>query len=472
MMFAKSITWRLTLFYAALSITTLLVMGAITTLSIDQHFAEEDQHEIGVKLALIQNAFDYVKVPADLAALPQKLNDALVGRHDLNDALVGHYDLLVTVYQSDGKILYSTHGANFPAALLKNKPVRYHSASIVLRKWTLNQRQYRGLSVQMLTSNPLAELLNVAIAVDIEHHQIFISHFQQSLWISLITGILIMGTLSWLAVRRGLTPIRDFNVLATRVSANRLNEHIPIETLPKELKALGLSFNDMLMRLEDAFKRLSEFSSDIAHELRTPVSNLMTATHVALSQPRTIEEYREILYSNLEEYDRLSRMISDMLFLAKADNGLIVPHLEPINLADEVDAVIEFLEPLADEKQLTVQRNGTAIIMGDRLMMRRAMSNLLSNAIRHTHNNQYININIEVMESKQIKLTIDNPAEPISQEHLTRIFDRFYRVDPSRQRNSEGSGLGLAITKSIIESHGGKISATSNNGNIQLEIII
>ena len=462
MMFAKSLTWRLTLIYAALSITVMLAVGAIASLSVDKHFAEEDRHEIDGKLELIQNAFDYVKVPADLATLPQKLNDALVG----------HHDLLVTVYQPDGKILYSTHDANFPATLLKNKPVHYNSASVVLRKWTLNQRHYRGLSVQIPTSRPLAEPLNVAIAVDIEHHQTFISRFQQSLWISLITGILMMVTLGWLAVKRGLAPIRDFDVLAKRVSANRLNEHIPIETLPHELEALGLSFNDMLMRLEDAFKRLSEFSSDIAHELRTPVSNLMTASHVALSQPRTIEEYKEILYSNLEEYDRLSRMISDMLFLAKADNGLIVPNLEFINLADEVDAVIEFLEPLADEKKLTIQRNGTATIMGDKLMMRRAISNLLSNAIRHTNNNQPISINIEVMQSKQIKLTIGNPAEHMSQENLSRIFDRFYRVDPSRQRNSEGSGLGLAITKSIIESHGGKISAESNNGIIRLEIII
>ena len=105
-------------------------------------------------------------------------------------------------------------------------------------------------------------------------------------------------------------------------------------------------------------------------------------------------------------------------------------------------------------------------------MMRRAINNLLSNAIRHTDDNQQININIEMMESKQIRLTIENPCEPISQEHLTKIFDRFYRIDPSRQRNSEGSGLGLAITKSIIESHGGKVFATSSMGNIQLEIII
>ena len=202
------------------------------------------------------------------------------------------------------------------------------------------------------------------------------------------------------------------------------------------------------------------------------MSTKLGEVQVAVSKARTIDEYQEILYSNLEEYDHLSRMISDMLFLAKADNGLIVPSKEKVDLAQEVQVVIDFFEPLADEKNVKIVSTGNASIIGDKLMMRRAINNLLSNAIRHTDENQQININIEMMESKQIRLTIENPCEPISQEHLTKIFDRFYRIDPSRQRNSEGSGLGLAITKSIIESHGGKVFATSSMGNIQLEIII
>ena len=202
------------------------------------------------------------------------------------------------------------------------------------------------------------------------------------------------------------------------------------------------------------------------------MSTKLGEVQVAVSKARTTDEYQEILYSNLEEYDHLSRMISDMLFLAKADNGLIVPNKEKVNLAQEVQVVIDFFEPLADEKNVKIVSTGNASIIGDKLMMRRAINNLLSNAIRHTDENQQININIEMMESNQIRLTIENPCEPISQEHLTKIFDRFYRIDPSRQRNSEGSGLGLAITKSIIESHGGKVFATSGMGNIQLEIII
>jgi two-component system heavy metal sensor histidine kinase CusS len=462
MILRKSITWRLTLLFAALSTTVFIAVGAIASFSVEKHFAEEDLDEINGKLELIQHAFDKVVTPADIEKLPQNLNDALVGHHALS----------VTVYEPSGKVLYTTHDADFPSYILASKPAHYKSESLLLRKWELNQHVYRGLSIQMATARTDGAPLNVAIALDIEHHQKFITRFQQSLWISLITGIVSMVILGWLAARRGLSPIRDFDKIARRVSASRLNERIPIETLPKELIDLGMSFNDMLQRLQDSFRRLSDFSSDIAHELRTPVSNLMTQSHVALSQSRTLDEYKEILYSNLEEYDRLSRMIADMLFLAKAENGLIVPNRELMALDKEVDGVIEFYEPLAEEKNIRIVRTGTAAFMGDRLMMRRAFSNLLSNAIRHTTNGQQIHIDIQNVEPQQIRLRMDNPGEPISQEHLSRIFDRFYRADPSRQRNTDGAGLGLAITRSIIESHGGKISAASEAGIVRFEILI
>lgn len=458
----KSITWRLTLIFAALSTTVFILVGTLASYSVERHFAEEDLDEINGKLELIQYAFDKVVTPDDIGNLPQKLNDAMIGHHALS----------VTVYETSGKILYTTRDADFPTYILASKPAHYKSEQVILRKWDINQHVYRGLSVQMATTRANGAPLNVAIALDIEHHQKFITSFKQSLWMSLVTGIVGTVILGWIAARKGLSPIRDFDMIARRVSASRLNERIPVETLPKELVDLGLSFNDMLQRLQDSFHRLSDFSSDIAHELRTPVSNLMTQSHVALSKARTLEEYQEILYSNIEDYDRLSRMIADMLFLAKAENGLIVPNRELMALDKEVDAVIEFYEPLAEEKNVRIVRTGTATMMGDQLMMRRALSNLLSNAIRHTSNGQQVNIDIQTLEPQHIRLRIENPGEPISKEHLSRIFDRFYRVDPSRQRNTEGAGLGLAITKSIIESHGGEISVSVNHSMVRFDILI
>lgn len=460
MILRLSITWRLTLIFAVLSATVLIAVGAITSFSVEKHFAEDDMDEITGKLELIQHAFDNVQTAVDISQLPQKLNDALVGHHALS----------VMVYEPAGQVLYSSHDANFPRNILETNPARYKAEPSMLRKWSLNHRVFRGLCVQMPTAMPDRPVLNVAIALDIDNHEKFISGFQQSLWWTLVISIVLMVILGWIATRRGLSPIRDFVKLAGQISASRLNERIPVETLPLELIDMGLSFNNMLIRLQDSFHRLSDFSSDIAHELRTPVSNLMTQSHVALSQLRSLEEYQEILYSNIEEYDRLSRMIADMLFLAKADNGLIIPNRESMDLAQEIDAIIEFYDPLAEEKDLHIVRTGTAAFMGDRLMMRRAFSNLLSNAIRHTLQGREIRIDISD-DLNQIRIRFDNPSEPISPELLHRIFDRFYRVDPSRQRNTEGAGLGLAITKSIIESHGGEISAFMIEGSIRFEIL-
>ena len=240
--------------------------------------------------------------------------------------------------------------------------------------------------------------------------------------------------------------------------------------MPPELIDLATAFNDMLARLEGSFRRLSDFSSDLAHELRTPVSNLMTQTQVALSQARSADKYREVLYSNLEEYDRLARMIADMLFLAKADNGLIVPSSEMVDLAAETHGLFDFYGALAEEQGVGLALSGAGVIRGDRLMIRRALSNLLSNAIRHTPRDASVTVHIERRDSSEIRLTVQNPGENIEPEHLPRLFDRFYRVDPSRHKASEGAGLGLAITKSIAEAHQGTIQAYSSNGSTRFAI--
>ena len=226
----------------------------------------------------------------------------------------------------------------------------------------------------------------------------------------------------------------------------------------------------MLARLEDSFRRLSDFSSDLAHELRTPVGNLVTETEVVLSRARSAEEYREVLYFNLEEYNRLSRMISDMLFLAKADNGLIVPRPEHVDLAAETQGLFAFYEALAEEKGVGLVLEGAGSIDGDKLMIRRAISNLLSNALRYALHGGSVKVSIEQFDSGETQLVIENPGEKIASEHLSRLFDRFYRADASRQKTSDGAGLGLAITKSIVEAHHGVIMASSANGMTRFAI--
>lgn len=452
-----SITTRITAIFALLSTVAMIAIGTLANHAVSEHFAEEDLTDLNGKLELIQNVLEKTVSQSDLGML--------------DDALVGHHALSVLVYTPAGKALYAFRGPEFPVHVLSSTPVAYGKQVPQLRKWQIKGKVYRGVTTQMQTAIPEIPQVNIAIAVDIAHHEHFISRLQQSLWLYLLTGILLLAFIGWFAARRGLVPILDFVRVAGRISASRLNERMDVQSLPVELVDLGNSFNGMLQRLQDAFTRLSDFSSDIAHELRTPVSNLMTQGHVALSQARTAEEYREVLYSNIEEYDRLSRMISDMLFLAKADNNLIVPNRESMDLGEELDAVIDFHEAVASDNEVSVRREGTASVQGDRLMMRRAFSNLLSNAIRYTPKGMTITIHVTKTENG-VLISFDNPGKPISPEALLRLFDRFYRLDPSRQRDTEGTGLGLAITKSIVGAHGGHIQAESLDNRVRFEIIL
>jgi two-component system heavy metal sensor histidine kinase CusS len=249
--------------------------------------------------------------------------------------------------------------------------------------------------------------------------------------------------------------------VAASVSARSLTTRLPVAQMPEELAELATTVNAMLQRLDDAFQRLSAFSADIAHELRTPLSNLLTHTQVTLTRPRSLEEYREALHGNLEELQWMAQMINDMLFLAKADHGLLVPGQTALALHDEVDALLEYYAPLAEDNEVQLLREGQAMLQGDRHMLRRALSNLLDNALRFTPAGGQIRVTLE----PGLRICVANTGAAIEAAALPRLFDRFYRVDPARREgSSEHAGLGLAITRSIVQAHGGSIRAQSQDG--------
>jgi two-component system heavy metal sensor histidine kinase CusS len=285
-----------------------------------------------------------------------------------------------------------------------------------------------------------------------------------------VSSIAIMSLMGWIAVRQGHAPLREIVARIRRISANKLNRGVPPESVPRELSDLAVSFNDMLLRVDEAFQRLSHFNADIAHELRTPITNLMTQTQVALSRARAVDEYREILYSNMEEYERMAQMIGDMLFLAQADSGACKAEATVVNLAAEVRALSEYYEGWAEERGVALKLEGAAQVTGDRLMLQRALGNLLSNAIRHTPAGRTVHVKLSTSDDGSVSITVENPGAQIPPEHLPKLFDRFYRVDPSRQRSGEGAGLGLAIVKSIVGAHGGKIGVTSVGGRTTFQI--
>ncbi|MGP1680264.1 MAG: heavy metal sensor histidine kinase [Burkholderiales bacterium] len=456
----RSVTYRLTLFFSTVSTAVLLAVGYLVGALVESHFIEQDMNELDGTIELVGNVLAKVHFRSDLDLVPQLLSDALVGFPGLSIKIVG----------PEGRTLFASSDAVFAVNPIDDKSNKGFSGQRgpVVRE--SGGHAFREIVAAVPLGIAGISPAKVLVAVNIDHQRDFVAALRRILWFSIAAGMLLTGVLAWIAARRGLEPIRRIAALAHNISASRLDERLSLDQVPPELSDLASALNSMLARLEDSFRRLSDFSSDLAHELRTPVGNLVTETEVALSRARSADQYREVLYSNLEEYNRLSRMIGDMLFLAKADNGLIVPRQETVNLAAETQGLFAFYEALAEEKGVGLVLEGAGTILGDRLMIRRALSNLLSNALRHALRGDSVKVNIDQSASGGTWLAIENPGADIAPEQLSRLFDRFYRVDASRQKTSDGAGLGLAITRSIVEAHQGTITATSANGTIRFEI--
>lgn len=455
----RSLTLRLTGLFAAAATAVLVFISYLFTASLDVHFQHEDAMELAGKTELIAHLLAKVQSDSDLPQL----------RERLQDALIGHQALFVSLRDASGKLLFASPADLYPIDESMRNTVTHVEMGIPISSPELKGHFYRVASTTANTDAPSLPGVRMTVAMSIDHHQQFIDAVRRTVWIAVAAGAALSGLLGWFAARLGLAPVRSLAKLTSMISANRLNTRLSEERLPPELADVGKSFNEMLSRLEDSFRRLNEFSSDLAHELRTPISNLQTHAQVAVSRSRSAEEYREVIYSAMEEYERLARMITDMLFLARADNGQLIPAQEEIDLRRETEALFEFYDALVEEQHVSLIVEGDATVLGDRIMLRRALSNLLSNAIRHCTRGGTVRVGL-ASDVHGTTMTVTNPGTPIPAEHLPRLFDRFYRVDPARQRSSEGAGLGLAITRTIVAAHGGTISATSDPNLTRLQI--
>lgn len=440
----------------------LLAFGWMVERSINTHFIQQDVDELN---AVIQAVADVVN-QASPNTLDKDLSQQLAG------AVAGHHNAQFRLLDASHQEIYassSTKLADFQPAVLFNSSITSETVEV----WQNAGKTYRGAAVQLMSpASFIKQPLILTVVTDINFHLDYLESFRAYLKLITLIASLIAICATWLAVYLAHAPLRRISQKIQKIKSDHLFIRLDPSSVPIELTELARSFNSMLDRIEEGFQRLANFSADIAHELRTPITNLKTQTEVALSKPRSHEEYQEVLYSCLEEYERMAKMVGDMLFLAQADNNQLKKDLDKVCLNDEVKRVFEYFEAWAEERQITLTSEGLVpLIEGDRLMLRRALSNIVSNAIRYTTQGEKIKIHLEEKKASII-ICITNQGEPVSSEHLPKLFDRFYRVDPSRQRKNEGTGLGLAITQSIIASHGGTISARNNKGRMTFEITL
>lgn len=303
----------------------------------------------------------------------------------------------------------------------------------------------------------------IQIAIDVSQEDGLLRRYRLWFWAMLLASTVLFPVLGYRIARHGIRPVEEIAATARRITSTNLRERIRAEGYPSELASLAGTFNEMLGRLEESFERISRFTGDIAHDLRTPVNNIRGEAEVALARARTVDEYRDVLESSLEEAVRLSDLIGDLLFLARAESPLTELHRERVNIGELLSTVRDYYEASASDAGISlVEDTGTELLTADldRSLLLRAVSNLVSNAIAHTPRGGAVILAART-EAAAIRIQVADTGSGIPPDALPRVFDRFFRVDPSRSRNSGGTGLGLAIVQSIASLHDGHAEITS-----------
>ncbi len=296
----------------------------------------------------------------------------------------------------------------------------------------------------------------------VDEREQMLSAYRFKLWLALSVGAVMAFLLGWLVSQRGLRAVRALATRAAAIDARNLHLRLHEFEQVNELSALSHALNQMLARLENGFLQLSRFSEDLAHEMRTPLSNLMGQTQQALGRGRSAEEYQDLLVSSQEEYERLARMIDSMLFLARTEQPNASIAREPVDLQALVAQLCEYFEGMAQERGIELINHCVGTVQADPHLLRRALANLLANALRHALPDSPVTISSVISPGAVTRLAVHNLGEPIASQHLPHLFERFYRCDPSRNQPGDSGGLGLAIVHSIMQAHGGQVEVASS----------
>ena len=270
-----------------------------------------------------------------------------------------------------------------------------------------------------------------------------------TLMVATLAGAAFVGFGTTWRVRRGLQPLQGLARQTQAIAPDRLGDRLKLKEPVEELQPWIDQFNGLMDRLQGAYVQLEGFNADVAHELRTPLANVMGQTELALSRERSPEALRETLTSNLEEMQRLAALVNDMLFLSQSDRGAVARRGAAVSLAALAAQVVEFHEAPLEEAGLSVQIEGGVSMAVDEPLFKRAVSNLLGNAIRFAEPGSRIVIRIANDGEQQVRVEVQNAGPAIAPQHLARLFDRFFRVESARSDSQSHHGLGLAIVAAI-----------------------
>ena len=451
----RSITARLALLFAGVVMTTFLLVGSYLYRSLALQLERRDDGELIGKIVQTRHLLDDARSIRDLERAPDTL---------LN-AMFGHDGLLFLILAADGRLLVqnTSFSGSLPAMSVVSSERVPEFRDI--RDWRTADGLRRVVAARGVIGGTGGEQVIVVVARDGSERAALLHTYGADLVLAALIGSLIASMLGYITVRNGLRPVSDVAHKANEITSLRLDTRLRMEDAPAELYELTAAFNAMLDRLEDGMKRLSRFAADLAHDLRTPVNTLMIKTQVALSRTRPADEYRTLLESNVEEFERLSRLIESTLFLARAENEQLALTLEPLNMRQKLEKVCEYFSGIAEEANVDVAVEGDGLLVADPVLVERAVSNVISNAIRHTPAGGRVRISI-AEAPEHLMVVVENPGAGIPPEQIEKVFDRYFRGDAARTEAAGSAGLGLAIVRAIMALHGGRATVSSMAGGL------
>jgi len=449
---SKSIAWRLAL---AIALTCALVMSLIGVFlyrSLASELAWRDDQALLGRLEQVRALLH------DSDSL-----EALQERPRLYQNMLGNLDSVLLVKREDGSPLIAINPHQ--QALPDVQPIAQARAPQRADIKTV------GATVLLagMAQGPAGETLSVTVGKRLDEREQMLASYRMRLYGAVGFGALMAFGLGLLLLRRGLTPLRDLARAMAGIDPRSLDQRMSADHVPAALKAPVQALNAMLARLEDSFARLSQFSADLAHEIRTPLHNLLGSNSLALNQSRSAAEYQEVLASNIEEYERLNRMAENLMFLARAEHGQRPLQLHVLDLGEVGDGLCEYFEALAEDRQLRLDNQLGGPLTADLQLLQRALGNLLANAVRHAQPSSTVRL-LRHDDAEYGWIGVHNLGPAIDPQHIDKLFDRFYRVDPSRAQPGDSGGLGLAIVHSIMHLHGGQVRVVSNDSGTLFEL--
>ncbi|MGO9440273.1 MAG: heavy metal sensor histidine kinase [Terriglobales bacterium] len=393
--------------------------------------------------------------------------DALREESELESAARRYEQFYVRLLDERNTPLLMTPGMADQLDLAKLARLTQSRPERTLRMKGRSGQAFRVTRAPAPVGSPTTQTDTLQIAVDVSQKEASLARYRFWFWVILLATSAIFPLVGYQIARRGIRPVQEMATTARHISSTNLRERILPEGYPFELASLANTFNQMLDGLEESFERISRFSADIAHDLRTPVNNIRGEAEVALARARSADEYREVIESCLEEAVRLSDLIGDLLFLARADSPLIHLRRERVDVGELLGGVREYYEASAADGGValtTAVASEPVVAELDRTLLQRAVGNLVSNALAHTPPGGAVVLGTHA-DSSTIRIEVSDTGVGIPAEALPRVFDRFFRVDSSRSQGLGGTGLGLAIVQSIALLHGGKVEISSQLGH-------